>query len=319
MSFITADKLMHHAKFEEKPITADIFLTNFCNNQCPYCTYGRWELEANEKRKFITYEEFVKYAERLLSLGVKGIILTGGGEPTINPDFEKICEWLEKKGIDYGVNTNLNVLKYIKPNYLKVSLDAYDDESYKAYRGVAHYSLVRANIIAYDKWRKENDVKTNLGIQMVASNVETVNKFYAANRDLPVDYISIRPMESTCGSYYKKELAEDFKPSVLVSAIKTLSGIDERVQLNYKWDMLNYGVSKCYAAWTTLAINMFGEVMFCCHKPYEIVGHILDDDILEKKEKFKTDMAKCDIPCRLSAPNKTIEALENPSPHVNFI
>lgn len=319
MAFITSDKILFHAKFDYKPITADIFLTNFCNNHCPYCTYGRWDLEANEKRKYISFEEFVKYAERLLSLGVKGIILSGGGEPTINPDFDKIVAWLEERGIDYGVNTNMNVLKYYKPKYLKVSLDAYDDESYKAYRGVAHYSLVRANIIAYDKWRKENDVKTNLGIQMVASNVETVNKFYSANRDLPVDYISIRPMESTCGSYYKKEMGDDFKPLALVSAIKTLSGIDERVQMNYKWEMLNFSFAECYASWSTIALNMFGEVMYCCHKPYEIVGHIMDEDILEKKKNFKTDMSKCDIPCRLSAPNKTLEGLLKPNSHVNFV
>lgn len=41
------------------------------------------------------YEEFITYAERLLSLGVEGFILTGGGEPTINPDIMKITAWME--------------------------------------------------------------------------------------------------------------------------------------------------------------------------------------------------------------------------------
>lgn len=320
MSFISSDKLLHHAKFDERPITADIFITNFCNNHCPYCTYGRWDLEANEKRKYTTFDEFVKYANRLLELGVKGIILTGGGEPTINPDFDKITRWLEDNRIEYGINTNFNVLRYFSPTYLKVSLDAYDDESYKAYRGVSNYSKVRENIIAYDKWRKLNDVRTSLGIQMVASNVETVNKFYSANKDLPVDYISIRPMESTCGSYYKNDkLTVDFKPEAIVSAIKTLSIIDPRVQINYKWDMLASSFERCYAQWSQIAVNMYGEVMYCCHKPYEIVGNIMDEDILEKKKNFSTDMSKCDVPCRLSAPNKTIESLSIQNAHINFI
>ena len=319
MSYISSNKLLFHAKFDEKPITADIFITNFCNNHCPYCTYGRWDLEANEKKKYTTYEEFVKYATRLRELGAKSIILTGGGEPTINPDFDKITKWLEENHFDYGINTNFNVIRYFKPNYLKVSLDAYDNESYKAYRGVEAYDKVRANIIAYDEWRKANSPNTTLGIQMVASNVETINKFYSANKDLPVDYIGIRPMESTCGSYYKKDLAADSKPEILLSAIKTLAGIDPRVQYNYKWDMLNYKAKECYAQWSQIAVNMFGEVMYCCHKPYEIVGNIMDEDILEKKKKFKTDLSKCDVPCRLSAPNKTLEGLQSPNSHVNFI
>lgn len=41
---ITGEKMLSHIDRiagEKKPITADIFLTNYCNNRCPYCTYGR--------------------------------------------------------------------------------------------------------------------------------------------------------------------------------------------------------------------------------------------------------------------------------------
>lgn len=318
--YINGNKLLQHCSFDNKPITADIFLTNYCNNHCPYCTYGRWDLESKEHAEYTHFEDFVKYAKRLIELGVKGFILTGGGEPTINPDFEKITNWLEENNIDYGINTNFNILKYFKPNYLKVSLDAYDEESYKAYRGVNAYSKVRANIIAYDEWRKKNNAKTTLGIQMVASNIETLNKFYSANKDLPVDYIAMRPMESTCGNYYKEDLTPDSKPEIILSAIKTLAAIDPRVQPNYKWEMLNYKPSKCYAQWSQIAINEKGEVMYCCHKPYEIVGNIMDEDILEKKKNYMTNISKCDVPCRLSAPNKLLDMINNEkSSHLNFI
>ena len=134
---INAEKMLSHIDRiagEQMPITADIFLTNYCNNKCKYCTYGRWKLERDAKA--MTYEEFIKYADRLQKLGVQGFILTGGGEPTICPDFTRITKWLEDKGIHYGVNTNLNELELIKPDYLKVSLDGYDEESYERSRGV---------------------------------------------------------------------------------------------------------------------------------------------------------------------------------------
>lgn len=87
---ITGDKMLSHIDRivgDNRPITADVFLTNYCNNSCPYCTYRRWNLE--DGAYSMGYDEFVLYAERLLSFGVQGIILTGGGEPTGLPRFRE--------------------------------------------------------------------------------------------------------------------------------------------------------------------------------------------------------------------------------------
>lgn len=63
---ITGEKMLSHIDRiagEKKPITADIFLTNYCNNRCPYCTYGRWELDTGAQA--MRYEDFITYAKRL--------------------------------------------------------------------------------------------------------------------------------------------------------------------------------------------------------------------------------------------------------------
>ena len=91
-----------------KPITADIFLNSACNNKCPYCTYARYKQRSST---YMTFEAFKDNITILLANGVKGVILTGGGEPTINPDFDKITEFLEAESIPYGINTNFNVFK----------------------------------------------------------------------------------------------------------------------------------------------------------------------------------------------------------------
>ena len=187
---ITGEKMLSHIDRiagEKKPITADIFLTNYCNNRCPYCTYGRWELDTGAQA--MRYEDFITYAKRLAVMGVQGFILTGGGEPTINPDFEKIAGWLTENNFQWGINTNFNKLVKVKPNYLKVSLDAYSNESYEQLRGVAAYETVRENIKAYAAWKKENSPGTSLGIQQLVKEPEDVKRFYDANKDLDVDYM----------------------------------------------------------------------------------------------------------------------------------
>ncbi len=287
----------------KKPITADVFLTNYCNNKCPYCTYGRWELEAGKRA--MTFEAFRMYAERMIELGIQGIILTGGGEPTLCPDFEAICRWMDKKKIHYGINTNFNRLAFPKPDFLKVSLDGWDEDSYEKSRGVRKYKQTVENIKTYTEWKVQNSPGTSVGVQRVCENAEDVYRFYEANRGLDVDYFSFRPVESTGGEYYQTDEAK-WKAEEIITAVKQLATADARVLLNYKWNMLHYREKACAAQWAQLAVNECGEVMYCCQKPYEIVGHIFDDDILERKRDARTDMEKCDIPCRMCAPNKFV-------------
>lgn len=290
--------------FDNKPITADIFLTNYCNNNCPYCTYKRWRLPKDSKS--MLFDDFVTYVNRLKELGVLGFILTGGGEPTVAKDFDSIANYLEETNTPYGINTNFNLLKFIKPNYLKVSLDAWDEDSYEHKRGFRRYGQVRDNVKEYASWKKLNKVKTTLGIQLLAGSSDEVYNFYNANKDLDVDYIVIRPVESTDGKYYTKDFQNEKQVNSIISAIESLKKFDSRIVLNYKWTMLQERFDRCVANWSQIAVNEYGEVMYCCHKPYEIVGHIMDKDILEKKAKFKTNICMCDIPCRLTGPNRAV-------------
>ena len=314
MKAITGNKILAHMDRvlgEHKPITADVFLNNYCNNNCPYCAYKRWELD--DDARYMTFDDFVKYANRLRELGVLGIILSGGGEPSIAKDFDSIIRWMDQHGFAWGINTNFNRYFEGNPEYVKVSLDSWDEESYRKHRGVAAYNVVRENIIRFAEQKQE---KTKLGIQLVAKSDDDVYKFYEANADLPVDYMTIRPVESTSGVYYR---GDTDTPARIMHAIRQLSGLDERVIMNYKWDMLRIQQDTCTAQWAQIAVNEVGEVMYCCHKPYQIVGHIMDPDILEKKANAVTDISMCDVPCRLTAPNYEVARINAVQTNAEFI
>lgn len=317
---ITDNKIIFHYEYikEKKPITADIFLTNYCNNKCKYCSYNRWDLSKNNKS--MSLEEFKRNYEILKRMGVKGIILTGGGEPSVCKDFDKITEWLEEQNINYGINTNFNILKYIKPIFLKISLDGYNSESYKNTRGVDTYDIVLSNLKKYIDWKKNNNVKTQIVLQCMSDSVQTVEKFYNSIKIYDVQSIVFRPIESTCGSYYNDENELD-KAKQISEYINNLKKSDSRVCLNYKFSYLKSIFSECYANSLQIALNENSEVVYCCHKPYEIIGHITDENILEKKNNFKTNISLCDVPCRLSGPNKCFIKLSEleKSIDINFI
>lgn len=298
-----------------KPITADIFLNSACNNKCPYCTYARYKQRSSS---YMTFESFKDNITILLANGVKGVILTGGGEPTISPDFDKITDYLEQNSIPYGINTNFNLFKAIKPNYLKISLDGYDRESYQKARGVDKYDTVIENINRYILFKQANKLKTSIGLQTVATNVEDVQKFYEAHKGLHVDYFNIRPMESTCGEYYQDE-GHNFRRTGILEYLQSIHEKDSRVCINYKWHEVKTQFDKCYANFSQIAINENSEVMYCCNKPYEIIGRLDDKDIWEKRERFQTNMQMCDVPCRLTAPNNFIQSLQDVPSDAAFI
>ena len=83
--------------------------------------------------------------------------------------------------------------------------------------------------------------------------------------------------------------------------------------------MLDESFPNCVAQWAQIAINEVGEVMYCCHKPYQIIGHIMDKDILKKKEEAHTDMRMCDIPCRMTGPNNIVQNILSEKSDIEFI
>ena len=249
------------------------------------------------------FEDFKRYVVRLQSLGVKGIILTGGGEPTINPDFDKITAWLEECGIDHGINTNF--VKYVecKPRYLKISIDAGDEEEYCKLRGVDKFGQVVENLQRYLKWRDEVGADTNVIIQCLPTSKEQAERFYRAFKDVPGVSLQFRPFEG------QNPVISPAETDEVVNYISNIARAGKNVGKSFKFDMMGKRFSKCYANWSVVCLRHDGMVLYCCHRPDAVIGHIMEDGILDRKASFEVDMAKCDVPCRLSGANAYLESL----------
>ncbi len=296
---ISAHKILLYNE-TDYPITADIFLTDRCNNNCEYCNYVRYE---KRNGAYISKEEFGEYFEILKKWGIKGLILTGGGEPTANPDFGEICKILDDDGFSYGINTNFNIYFRANPRYLKVSLDGWDENSYKRIRGVNKYQEVINNIRRY---KCEQGGK--VGIQQLSTSVEGVYRFYEAHKGLNVDYMVYRPVESKGGEYYDEKQTK--VASEIVRAVNNIRRIDNRVVLNYKFNMISEKWQGCEARLAQICVLPNGNIPICCNRPKDVVGNIRDDDIMEKLKQVKVNFDGCDIPCRMTGANKAIREIK---------
>lgn len=157
-----------------------------------------------------------------------------------------------------------------------------------------------------------------MGVQKVITRFTDILPFYEANKDLPFDYMALRPVESTGCSYYATSDAKE-DAQKCIKLIQALQQQDSRVVMNFKWQMLDDRCDECLAHWAQIAVNERGKIMYCCHKPYQIVGDVMDDAILQKYAATGTDKNTCDVPFRLTAPNSYLRTLAKGTKNPFFI
>lgn len=86
------------------PKVAGIFVTDICQHSCAFCS------TANRARDVLPMEKIVRFVEQLHPLGLKAVILSGGGNPILyrdgKNDFNSLVEYLYGIGLQIGCITN---------------------------------------------------------------------------------------------------------------------------------------------------------------------------------------------------------------------
>lgn len=83
------------------PIHLQLIITNKCNLKCPYCSCGECDRSQEMEMDF-----FVEAMDKFVSRGLQSVTITGGGEPQMHQDFDKIVDYIHGKDICLGLVTN---------------------------------------------------------------------------------------------------------------------------------------------------------------------------------------------------------------------
>lgn len=120
---------------DEKPnsiISTHISPEGACNLKCPYCS-----VTYRDTHNRIPLQRIKNYVLDLKSYGLKAVILTGGGEPTLYKEFNELVEWLHSQNLSIGLITNGTQTKKIKNEVLK------------------YFSWVRISINIFEGWQEK--------------------------------------------------------------------------------------------------------------------------------------------------------------------
>jgi len=129
----TGAKYIHHPQMIEslrngigRPQSLQVALSNKCNLKCVFCSVAERELKQEWD-----YLELCKAIDSFMSVGIKTIEFSGGGEPTLYPDFRHIVSSCYSRGLKIGLITNglkLKDYQEILPffDWIRISMVALD-------------------------------------------------------------------------------------------------------------------------------------------------------------------------------------------------
>lgn len=127
--------------------------TNRCNHNCWYCAYRTDDLKLGEdmdEHHSIPAVKMIEIVEDLIAMKVAAVTFSGGGEPLLYKPLPETIERLAGGGVRVATLTNGTNLKgkmaealAAHATWARVSVDAWDDDSYVKSRGAREGEFTR--------------------------------------------------------------------------------------------------------------------------------------------------------------------------------
>lgn len=169
-------------------LTVHLMPQNVCNHSCDFCSYrldGNKNSEIFDAHTHIPWDDMVGLLDDLQAYDVKGIEVTGGGEPLVYPHNTKLWTELNRRGfctalVTNGTRLSEKLAELVTPNmkWARVSLDAGSRETYTRTRRCpgSHWTKARTAINLLRE-HAPDDPEFRLGVGFVLSKLNSAEIF----------------------------------------------------------------------------------------------------------------------------------------------
>jgi len=316
------------------PRMAIVYPSYVCNHNCVDCLYAEWN---REHHVLMDERKFPALVEALVSLRVKSVEFSGGGEPTLHPKFLQLVHCLANEGIEMGVLTNGTMLKdglleaaVEHFTYIRISIDAHREELYDQLRRPAKgfgFDRVVANVRSLRARRDEVGSRLTLGAKVLLSrsNMASIVEMVKFCGEVGFDYVQFKPLRNS---------KDSLGPTEVETANYILAGIrgnSPGIAVYGGASGTGYG-KRCWLTPIHLVIDPVGDVYPCCYFQYRAgtmkIGNIFEKAVEElwfgarhKEVVAGFSVEECNLyDCRWHFYNRIMdEIFEENRLHVNFI
>jgi MoaA/NifB/PqqE/SkfB family radical SAM enzyme len=248
-------------------------IVDSCNLRCPNCLF----ILENPNKFFnshLTSEQFEDTLKKYNKDMTAEVMFLSGGEPLIHPEFEKLVKISRKYKMSPKVSTN-GILIMNNPealldlDYVNVSMDSYDYDTFKKYRGGTKRQFDR--ILEGLNFLSENKINFGLSYVLSAENafeIEKMIEFSERHKPTFAYFHNINPH----GSNEFKPLFSHDKKS-MKHLTKVLDRNDYTIDIHtthiFNEKSPHFKEAKCIQPWYYFCFNSKGAVSVCCHMEHD--------------------------------------------------
>ena len=328
------------------PRKVQIDPVSFCNHDCPFCIY-RYDRDADMNALFdlkdiLPLAKITEILQDCADLGIKAVELTGGGEPTLHPEFPSILETVLYLGLDLAMVTNGawqdkhfdQSIKYLsRAEWVRFSLDAATPDTHR----IVHASRKGD----FEKACKAIEIlsasECTVGISFIVQrgNVHEVSEIVPLAEKLGVDYVRIGGVvfEGERIDDIELSITEHIKTAEIVRDIVDTSDINVQDDFSSRscktYPQYNAG-DTCYYSYLSTTIGADGRLYPCCIWKYRPDGVIADLNEVRLSDVWRSGVVdeyykKFDISekctrCFLKPKNDFVALmLSDTIPHLNYV
>lgn len=360
MSYIDpAGKLLYHldrlaaiqAGEHPAPVNVEVDLSNRCNLGCAGChmaaTHTRGPLAS---RRMVEVGDLIQaplafnLLGQLETAGVQSVTWSGGGEPTLHPEFCQIVNYAHFAKLKQGLYTNgthlapyANLIKRAM-SWVVVSMDEAEEVAYARYKG-PFFEQACAGVRALV--RSEGSAVVGLSFLLDEHNWHQGPQMIELGDELGADYVNFRPLIRFDAVNPGRRAGDNTWLAPAIQWLKDakngtygplrIEADPERFEIYRNWHTpsgtrsAGHGYPLCYWAQLQAVITPDGRVWTCCNRrgrEGDCLGDMNRESFSQiwERSKAKEVSSGCRVLCRGHLPNRTLHALFDQAPaHKEFI
>ena len=310
------------------PWQIDLDFTNSCNHNCYYCNSEHFRKREPKNQDYKLYQQLINQLSIWHTVSnrshgrLANIILSGGGEPTLFPHYEKLVEQALDLGFKLAMNTNgvnldkllsISTSKLKNFSYIGLDIDSAVNETYNHIRNPNNISQPHLNNV--EKTAREfGRLGLNLDVKSLLMQENTseyeIDKLFEFAKRVQARKLHLRPIVIDDKVF---EITDQIKFYVYQAAQK------HQVKFNISTQRLEPRTyTKCHQFFLAPSFCSDGKIYLCCEykgDPNFAIGSWLEPNwqksvwFAEKHKdlyrNFTVDKCK---PCR---PNPTNNLIQN--------